>query len=57
MIPQLTDLREEILKEFHCSRFALHPSGSYEIFGIKEGVVVPDLLCIVIFNASTTRIG
>ena len=28
MVPQLTDLREEILKEFHCSRFAVHPSGT-----------------------------
>ena len=26
VVPQLTDLREEILKEFHCSRFAVHPS-------------------------------
>ena len=24
MVPQLTDLREEILREFHCSRFAVH---------------------------------
>ena len=28
VIPQLTDLREEILKEFHCSRFAVHPGGT-----------------------------
>ena len=27
-VPQLTDIREEILKEFHCSRFAVHPSGT-----------------------------
>ena len=27
VVPQLTDLREEILREFHCSRFALHPGG------------------------------
>ena len=27
MVPQLIDLREEILMEFHCSRFAVHPSG------------------------------
>ena len=27
MVPQLTDLREEILREFHCSCFAVHPSG------------------------------
>ena len=26
--PQLTDLREEILREFHCSRFAVHPGGT-----------------------------
>ena len=28
LVPQLTDLREEILKEFHCSRFAVHPDGT-----------------------------
>ena len=28
VVPQLTDLREEILMEFHCSRFAVHPSGT-----------------------------
>ena len=27
MVPQLEDLREEILKEFHCAHFAVHPSG------------------------------
>ena len=27
VVPQLTDLREEILKEFHCSRIVVHPSG------------------------------
>ena len=26
--PQLTDLREEILREFHCSIFSIHPSGT-----------------------------
>ena len=26
--PQLTDMREEILKEFHCSRFVVHPGGT-----------------------------
>ena len=25
MVPQLADLRDEILREFHCSRFAMHP--------------------------------
>ena len=28
VVPQLTDLREEILRKFHCSRFAVHPSGT-----------------------------
>ena len=28
VVPQLNDLREEILKESHCSRFAVHPSGT-----------------------------
>ena len=28
MVPQLTDLREEILREFHCSRFFVHPGGT-----------------------------
>ena len=28
MVPQLTYLREEILREFHCSRFFVHPGGT-----------------------------
>ena len=33
MVPQLTDLREEILREFHCSQgdsqgFSVHPGGT-----------------------------
>ena len=28
MVPQLTNLREEILKEFHYSRFFVHPGGT-----------------------------
>ena len=27
MVLRLTDIREKILKEFHCSRFMIHPSG------------------------------
>ena len=27
VVPQLTDLREKILREFHCSRFSVHPGG------------------------------
>ena len=27
MVPQLIDLREKILKEFHYSRFTMHPGG------------------------------
>ena len=28
VVPQLTDLREEILKEFNCSRFSMHLGGT-----------------------------
>ena len=28
VVPQLKDLREEILMEFHCSRFTMHPGGT-----------------------------
>ena len=28
VVPQFTDLREEILREFHCSRFTVHPGGT-----------------------------
>ena len=27
VVPQLTDMREEIVKEFHYSRFVVHPCG------------------------------
>ena len=28
VVPQSTDLREEILREFHCSRLVVHPGGT-----------------------------
>ena len=28
VVPQLIELREEILREFHCSCFAVHPGGT-----------------------------
>ena len=28
VVPQLAKLREEILREFHCSRFTVHPGGT-----------------------------
>ena len=28
MVPRLADLREEILREFHCCRFDVHPGGT-----------------------------
>ena len=27
-VPQLTNLREEILRELHCSLFSVHPGGT-----------------------------
>ena len=47
VVPQSTDLREEILREFHCSRFAVHPGGTkmycdlrrqYYLSGMKRHV-------------------
>ena len=28
VVPHLTDLREKILREFHYSRFSVHPGGT-----------------------------
>ena len=28
VVPRSMDLREEILREFHCSRFVVHPGGT-----------------------------
>ena len=28
VVPQLTDLREDILRKFHYSRFVVHPGGT-----------------------------
>ena len=28
VVPRLIDLRDEILREFHCSRFTVHPGGT-----------------------------
>ena len=28
VVPHLTNLKKEILREFHCSRFVVHPSGT-----------------------------
>ena len=36
VVPQLTDLRKEILREFHCSRFTVHPSGSKMYYDLRH---------------------
>ena len=28
VVPHSTDLRKEILRQFHCSRFSVHPGGT-----------------------------
>ena len=47
MVPQLVDLRDEILKEFHCSCFEIHPGDTkmyrdlhrlYYLSGIKRHI-------------------
>ena len=36
VVPQLIDLREEILREFHCSRFTVHPGGKKMYQGLRH---------------------
>ena len=36
MVPQLADMREEILMEFSCSRFAMHPGGTKMYHDIRR---------------------
>ena len=36
MVPKLVDLREEILREFHCSRFVVHPSSTTMYHGLHR---------------------
>ena len=47
VVPQLTNLREKIPREFHCSRFSVHPGGTkmyrdlrrqYYLSGMKQHV-------------------
>ena len=28
VVPQLVDLREKVIREFHCSLFMVHPGGT-----------------------------
>ena len=35
VVPQLEDLREEILREFHCSCFTMHPGGTNMYHGLR----------------------
>ena len=35
MVPWLADLREEILKEFHCSCFVVHPGGTNMYYDLR----------------------
>ena len=36
VVPQLTDIREEILREFHCSRFFVHPGGTKMYWDLRR---------------------
>ena len=36
VVPRLADLREEILREFHCSRFVMHPGGTKMYHGLRR---------------------
>ena len=36
VVPQLTDLRKEILKEFHCSRFVMHLGNMMMYYDLRR---------------------
>ena len=36
VVPQLTNLREEILWEFHCSRFFVHPGDTKMYYDLRR---------------------
>ena len=42
MVPQLIDLREKILREFQCSRFAVHPGGTKMYRDLRRLLLEPD---------------
>ena len=48
MVPQLTDLREEILREFHCSRFTMH---------LGETKMYRDLRCQYYWSGMKRHVG
>ena len=48
VVPQSANLREEILKEFHCSRFAMHPSGTKMYY---------DLRCYYYWSGTKKHVG
>ena len=35
VVPPLTDLREEILREFHCSQLVMHPGGTKMYYDLR----------------------
>ena len=40
VVPQLTDLREEMLRELHYSRFAVHPGWHEDVPGSSSPVLL-----------------
>ena len=36
VVPQSTDLREEIVREFYCSQFAVHPGGMKMYYDLRR---------------------
>ena len=48
MVPQLTDLREEILREFNYSQFDVHPGGTK---------MYQDLLCQYYWSRMKRHVG
>ena len=46
VVPQLTDLREEIIREFHCSRFAVHPGGMKMYQDLRHQYYWSEMACV-----------
>ena len=54
MVPQLTDLREEILREFHCSRFVGDVPRSSSLVLLERDEETCRGLCSTMSHVSTS---
>ena len=55
MVPQSTDLREEILREFHCSHFAMHLGGTKMYHDLRRHEETRWGLCLSMSHVSASK--